>query len=54
MRSLPNCVITGHVAGAVNNGLHRLGAHAVAELARFLDGHTMDGEVRREDLDTLA
>lgn len=53
-RALPNCVLTGHVAGAVNNGLRRLGRFAVAELRRFRADEPMEGEVRESDLTTLA
>jgi phosphoglycerate dehydrogenase-like enzyme len=54
LRSLPNCVITAHVAGAVNNGLRRLGRHSVAELRRFLDGSDLVGEIRASDLARIA
>lgn len=53
-RTLPNCVLTGHVAGAVNNGLHRLGRHAVAEIESYVDGRPLAGEVYETQLATLA
>jgi phosphoglycerate dehydrogenase-like enzyme len=54
LRGLPNCVLTGHVAGAVTNGAKRLGRHAVAEVRRFAAGETLLGEVRAEQLAVLA
>ena len=53
-RTLPNCVLTGHVAGAVNNGLHRLGRHAAAEIESYVDGRPLAGEVYESQLPTLA
>jgi phosphoglycerate dehydrogenase-like enzyme len=53
-RTLPNCVLTGHVAGAVNNGLSRLGRHAVAEIESYVDGRPLAGEVYESQLPTLA
>lgn len=54
LRELPNCVLTGHVAGSVSNGLRRIGDHVVRELQRYGAGESMAGEVRRSDLDRLA
>ncbi len=53
-RTLPNCVLTGHVAGAVTNGLHRLGQHVVDELTAYAAGDPLGGEVRETELSTLA
>lgn len=53
-RTLPNVVLTSHIAGAVNNGVHRLGQYTVNELEAFLKGKPLDGEVRREQLTMLA
>lgn len=53
-RTLPNCVLTGHVAGAVNNGLHRLGRHAIAEIESYVEGRPLAGEVYEAQLPTLA
>lgn len=53
-RTLPNCVLTGHVAGAVNNGLRRLGRHAVAEVESYVEGRPLAGEVYETQLPTLA
>lgn len=53
-RSLPNCVITPHIAGAVHNGIKRLGQFAVEELKRFAAGAPLLGEVKPEQLEILA
>lgn len=54
LRSLPNCVLTPHIAGAVGNGVRRLGQFAVDELKRFVAGQPLQGEVREEQMATLA
>lgn len=54
LRGLPNCVLTPHIAGAVNNGVKRLGQFAVDELKRLAAGQPLQGEVREEQLATLA
>lgn len=53
-RSLPNVILTPHIAGAVNNGMFRIGKYIVEELKRYLEGEKMDGEVELSKLDTLA
>ena len=53
-RSLPNCVLLPHIAGSVNNGVLRLGQFAIDELRRFLAGEAMEGEVRQEQMASLA
>lgn len=53
-RRLPNCILTPHLAGAVNNGVKRLGQFAIDELRRFQAGEAFVGEVREEQLATLA
>lgn len=54
LRSLPNCVLTCHIAGAVSNGGYRLGQFAVEELERYLKGMSMEGEVKQEQIEILA
>ncbi|TNJ67758.1 hydroxyacid dehydrogenase [Paenibacillus hemerocallicola] len=54
LRSLPNCVITPHLAGAVNNGAKRLGQFAIDEAKRLISGERLDGEVRPEQMSTMA
>jgi phosphoglycerate dehydrogenase-like enzyme len=54
LRSLPNCILTPHIAGAVNNGVKRVGQFAINELKRLLAGTPLEGEVREEQMSTLA
>lgn len=54
LRGLPNCVITPHVAGAVNNGAKRLGQFAIEEVKRLLAGKQLEGEVREEQMSIMA
>lgn len=54
LRGLPNCIITPHIAGAVNNGRKRLGQFAVEELRRLLAGEPLSGEVKVDHLELLA
>ncbi|MEF3305731.1 hydroxyacid dehydrogenase [Paenibacillus sp. GYB003] len=54
LRGLPNCVITPHIAGAVGNGVRRLGQFAIDELNRLLAGEKLEGEVKEEQLSVLA
>ncbi|CAG7644553.1 hydroxyacid dehydrogenase [Paenibacillus allorhizosphaerae] len=53
-RTLPNCVLTPHIAGAVTNGLRRLGRFAVTEVRHFTAGQPLTGEVEASALSTLA
>lgn len=53
-RSLPNCVLTPHIAGSVTNGMYRIGKYAVNEIGRLLNGERMDGEVEEKDMAFLA
>ncbi|WJH32353.1 hypothetical protein N6H14_18290 [Paenibacillus sp. CC-CFT747] len=53
-RTLPNVVLTGHIAGAVNNGLHALGRFAVEEYFRFREERCLAGEVLPSSLNTKA
>lgn len=53
-RSLPNVILTPHIAGAVNNGVHRVGQYVIDELALYLAGNRMRGEVEPSVLNQLA
>jgi len=53
-RSLPNCVLLPHLAGSVNNGLHRLGQFSIDEIKRFLAGEPLEGEVTEAQMAVLA
>ena len=52
LRTLPNVVLTPHVAGGGRN--HRLGDHAVEELRRFFAGESQLHAVTREMLNHVA
>lgn len=54
LRSLPNCVLTPHIAGAVGNGVRRLGEYVVEEIGRWQAGEPLQGEVRQSQLAVLA
>ncbi|MFD3581489.1 hydroxyacid dehydrogenase [Streptomyces sp. NPDC058683] len=52
--SLPNVLVTPHIAGAQGSELRRLGQYALAEAERWVSGEPLLGEVTREALDRLA
>lgn len=53
-RSLPNVILTPHLAGAVANGKQRIGRYIVRELELLQKGQTMHGEVDLSNLHVLA
>ncbi|MGW6599005.1 hydroxyacid dehydrogenase [Streptomyces sp. NPDC055036] len=52
--SLPNVLVTPHIAGAQGSEVRRLGQYAIAEVARWVAGEPLLGEVTREALPRLA
>ncbi|MGY5006686.1 NAD(P)-dependent oxidoreductase [Streptomyces sp. 900105755] len=52
--SLPNLLVTPHIAGAQGSEVRRLGRYAVAEVERWAAGEPLLGEVTREGLHRLA
>ncbi|MEU9149782.1 hydroxyacid dehydrogenase [Streptomyces sp. NPDC048417] len=52
--SLPNVLVTPHIAGAQGSELRRLGQYALAEVERWASGEPLRGEVTREALHRLA
>ena len=54
LRSMPNVLLTPHLAGCVGSGQKRLGAAAAEEVRRFLSGEELMNEVTREMLSRLA
>lgn len=52
--TLPNVVLTPHLAGALGNELTRLGDHAVDQAIRLLLGEPLDGEVTRQTMAVMA
>lgn len=54
LRTLPNVIMTPHLAGLANNGLKKIGQHVCEELERFLAGEKLLAEVTREMLAKMA
>ena len=54
LRSLPNVILTPHIAGSVNNGKKRIGDLIVSELESYLEDGTLNYEVNPENLPNLA
>lgn len=54
LRTLPNVIMTPHLAGLANNGLKKVGQHACEEIERFLRGEPLLAEVTREMLARMA
>ena len=52
--SLPNVVLTPHLAGTMGSECPRLGQYMVDDLDRYLAGQPLQGEVAREIAGTLA
>ncbi|MFK4145327.1 hydroxyacid dehydrogenase [Streptomyces sp. NPDC004065] len=52
--TLPNVVLTPHIAGSLGNELERLGRTAVGELERLAAGLPLAHRVRRADLSRIA
>ena len=53
-RTLPNCVLTPHIAGAISNGCQRMGRSIVDQIFEFADGKKTHGEIRREQFEIMA
>ena len=54
LRSLPNVILTPHLAGLAGNGLKKVGQHSCEEIERFLRGEPLLAEVTREMLARMA
>ena len=54
LRSLPNVVLTPHIAGTATNGLRRVALHVCEEIERLLGGEKMRTEVNLADLAKMA
>jgi phosphoglycerate dehydrogenase-like enzyme len=52
--TLPNVLLTPHVAGSLGNELHRMADHALEEVARYGRGEPFAEEVRAADLGRSA
>lgn len=54
LRTLKNVIMTPHLAGLANNGKLRIGAHVVDEVERYVKGETLECEVKKEMLASMA
>lgn len=54
LRTLPNVILTPHLAGLAQNGRRRIGMHAAEEIEHFINGEKMECEVLKEMLETMA
>jgi len=54
LRSVPNIILTPHLAGLARNGRKRIGVHAIEEVERFIRGEESICPVRKEMLDKMA
>lgn len=54
LRTLPNVLLTPHLAGSISGGVARLGEYAVEEVRRFLQGESLRYEVTRQMLTRMA
>ncbi|MFI8912236.1 hydroxyacid dehydrogenase [Streptomyces sp. NPDC053513] len=52
--TLPNVLLTPHVAGSLGNELHRMADQALEEVARYTRGEPLAEEVRASDLQRSA
>ncbi|MEU7071044.1 hydroxyacid dehydrogenase [Streptomyces narbonensis] len=52
--TLPNVLLTPHVAGSLGNELHRMTDQALEEVRRYVDGEPFAEEVRASDLQRSA
>lgn len=54
LRTLPNCIMTPHLAGLANNGQQKIGTHVLREINRFRNNEPLHSEVTKEQLATIA
>ena len=52
--TLPNCVLTPHIAGSIGGEIHRMGDYCVAELERWLAGEPLERTLDLRSLDDRA
>lgn len=52
--SLPNCLLTSHIAGSSGNEVERMAAYMAEELRRYVDGVPTRYEVSEKMLETMA
>lgn len=54
LRSLPNCILTPHLAGQAGNGLCKIGKHCYQQMRNFLAGEPMKGQISHEMMSRIA
>ena len=54
LRSLPNCILTPHLAGQAGNGLKKIGRHCYEELVRYINGEPLKAEIIQNMLANIA
>ena len=54
LRTLPNCIMTPHLAGLANNGLGRIGMHVCSEIEHLLHNEPLTSRVTKDMLATIA
>lgn len=54
LRSLKNVIMTSHLAGLVQNGLLRIGAHCADEIERFINGQPMECAVTEDMISKMT
>lgn len=54
LRSVPNAILTPHLAGLTNNGLGRIGKNVVSQIESYLAGEPVDGEITKSQLAHMA
>jgi len=52
--TLPNVILTPHIAGSMDNECRRMGRYAVEQLRCFLEGKPMEWQISREAAERLA
>lgn len=52
--TLPNVVLTPHIAGSLSDECRRMGQYAIDELRRYLNGEPLQWSITREQAATLA
>lgn len=52
--SLPNCILTPHIAGSKGNEVHRMSEYMVEEFLKYISGRTCLYEVTQKMLETMA
>lgn len=54
LRTLPNVILTPHIAGSLQNECHRMGDYMVQDLRRYLAGEPLRWQVTREQAQVMA